>query len=97
MKRITKEELDEALERANENLNDDDYTESDEFLAANKQARTMLAAELETVKGMGADLEDFSKPKSKFVSGLKEAGIAGKEHPVEIAKFYNKIQLWKVL
>ena len=97
MKKITNEELDEALERANESLNDDDYTESDEFLAANKQARTMLAAELETVKGMGADLDDFNKPKSKFVSGLKEAGITGREHPVEIAKFYNKIQLWKVL
>ena len=97
MQKITNEELDEALERANESLNDDDYTESDEFRAANKQARTMLAAELETVKGMGADLDDFSKPKSKFVSGLKEAGITGKEHPVEIAKFYNKIQLWKVL
>lgn len=97
MKKITDEELDEALERATECLNDDEYSESDEFLTANKLARTTLNAELETVKALGADLEDFNKPKSKFVNNLKEAGLTGKEQPVEIAKFYNKIQLWKVL
>ena len=31
------------------------------------------------------------------IRDLKEAGITGKDQPAEIAKFYNKIQLWKTL
>lgn len=97
MKRISVEELDEGLVRATEVLNDDEYLESDEFLAANKMARTMLSAEVESVKALGGDLEDYNRPKAKFVNNLKDAGISGKDQPAEIGKFYNKIQLWKTL
>lgn len=96
MKVIDNDELNEAVTRALELLDDEDYQEN-EFGPANKLARTMLADELAKIEELGADLSDVSKPKRAFVEALRENEILGKNAAVEIGTFYKTIKLWKTV
>ena len=97
MKKISNEELDEALERANERLSDDEFIDSDELLAANAMVRTMLSGELERISAMLADPESGCESREAFARNLAQRGITKEELPDEILDFYKRIRWWEEL
>ena len=97
MKEISNEELDEALERANERLSDDEFIDSDELLAANAMVRTMLSGELERISAMLADPESGCESREAFARNLAQRGITKEELPDEILDFYKRIRWWEEL
>lgn len=96
MKEIGNEELNEAVNRAMELLEDEDYMDND-FPANNKRAKTMLAEELAKLEEMGADLSDVSKPGRAFVAALRDSEITTKNAATEIPMFYKTMKLWKTI
>ena len=97
MKKISNEELDEALERANERLSDDGFIASDELLAVNAMVRTMLSGELERISAMLADPESGCESREAFARNLAQRGITKEELPDEILDFYKRIRWWEEL
>ena len=96
MKEIDNEELNEAVNRAMEMLEDEDYMEND-FPVNNKLVKSMLTEELTKLEAMGADLTSIDKPKRTFVDALRDSEITTKNAASDIPAFYKTIQLWKTI
>lgn len=97
VKCVTEDEMIEALERARENLNDEDYIFSEAFLAADKGVKDALDTELEIIWSLGGNLEDPSDPGGEFVRNLAERGIVREGQPAEILEFYRMIRCWRAV
>lgn len=97
MQCISDEELNEALDRALEILDDEDYCFGDEFMNINRLLSTALETELDIINSLGGDPGDPDHPGPEFIRNLAERGINQENQPGEILIFYNRIQLWHAL